>query len=117
MLIFISFLLATNMLVAQFFDFVYINVSAIYTILALIIFGAIALMFLQGTRRFSGVALIVTVLLYAAVELLAPYIVPIGWIISAIVAIVVTVNIKRPMLRMIRRQALPTWARVFLSIL
>lgn len=119
MLIFICFLLATKILVAQFFGFIYANTSAIYTLLALLIFVAVAMMFLQETRKYSGFALIITILLYAGIEILAPYTVAVAWIISATIAIVATVSIKKPMLRMVRRnrQTLPTWGRVLLSIL
>ena len=118
MIIFFFFFFAINVLMAQIFGFVYANTTAIYSLLALLIFGAIAMMFIQETRRYSGVALIIAILLYAAVEILAPYTVAIGWIISAIVAVIATVSIKRPMLRMVRRhrQTMPTWCRIILSI-
>ena len=119
MLIFIGILFATNMLVAQIFGFVYANTSAIYSLLALLIFAAIAMMFLQETRRYSGVALFLAVLLYATVGILAPYTWAIGWIVAAIIAIITTVLIKRPMLRMVRRNSghIPTWCRILLSII
>ena len=73
MLFFICFLLATNMLVAQLFGFIYANTSAIYTLLALLIFVAVAMMFLQETRKYSGIAFFIAVLLYASIGILAPF--------------------------------------------
>lgn len=118
MFIFIGILFVIKVLVTQLFGFIYANTHAIYSLLALLIFGAIALMFFQPSRKYSGVALIIAILLYSAVEILAPYTVAIGWIISAIVAAIATVSIKRPMLLMVRRhQTMPSWCKVILSIL
>ena len=118
MIIFATILLVANMLVAHFFGFVYANTAAIYSLLALLILAAVGMMFLQNTRKYSGFALIITILLYAGIEILAPYTVAIAWIISAIIAIVATVNIKKPMLRMVKHNSstMPTWCRILLSI-
>ena len=119
MLIFIGILIVANMLVTGLFTFIYANTAAIYSLLALLIFATLAMTFIQSTRRFAWVGFVMVILLYVAVDVLQPYTVSIAWIISAILAIVATVVVKRPMLRMVRRNRnnLPAWSRIVLSII
>lgn len=119
MLIFTGILIVANMLVTGLFTFIYANTAAIYSLLALLIFATLAMTFIQSTRRFAWVGFVMVILLYVAVDVLQPYTVSIAWIISAILAIVATVVVKRPMLRMVRRNRnnLPAWSRIVLSII
>lgn len=111
---FTLFVLVKNMTTA-FMANVFANQSAVYSILVIVMFLAIALTILHQTRRWGWVGFLIAAILYAAVEILAPYQNSVAIVIAAIVAIVIAVIVKRPMWRYARR--LKGWKRVVFTLI
>lgn len=99
---------------------VFANSEAMYSILAVGIFAAIALWFIPKTKGYALGIVGVLIVAYVAVEVLAPYASVLTIVIAAVASVVVLVQVKRPMLQYLHRgngRNLPTWARVCLTLL
>ena len=119
MFIFIIVFSLANVFIGNIFGFVFTNTSAIYNMLALAIFACIALTFIREARRIAWVGVILSIILYASVQVIAPHAVETAMMLSFIATLPVTIFAKRRMLHMIRRNRaiLPRWARVILTVL
>ena len=113
----ILFLIA-NSAITAFFSGVYSHTEDIYAILAIVIFLTIALTFVREARRYAWTGFILAVILYAAVGFLAPYIGTLALVLSITFAIIVTIAIKRPLWRAMRRQPrIPGWGRLLIRFI
>ena len=117
MLIFIVLFMVASYVTTSFLVTVFANTAAIYSILSIVLFGGIGLMFLKEARRIGTTIFLAAVLLMVAVQGLAPYKDILIKCVAAILAIVGLVLLKRPMLRFVRNDErsqnpfLPVWAR------
>lgn len=110
----------TNYVVGTILGGIFGNSAAMYTILTIGILAAIALWFVPNTKQYALGIAGVLIVAYVAVEVLAPYQVVLTALIAAALAVVVLVQVKRPMLRYLRNgngRNLPAWARVCLTLL
>ena len=99
---------------------VFSNSAALYSILAVGIFAAIALWFIPKTKGYAFGIAGVLIVAYVALQVLAPYASVLTTVVAVVAAVVVLVMVKRPMLRYLRNgngRNLPTWARVCLTLL
>lgn len=119
MFIFIIVFSFANAFIGNLFGFIFANPSAIYNMLALAIFACIALTFVREVRRIAWVGVILSIILYASVQVIAPHAVETAMMLSFIATVPVTIFAKRRMLYIIRRNRamLPRWARVVLTVL
>lgn len=99
---------------------IFSNSEAMYMILVVGIFAAIALWFVPQTKGYAFGIAGVLIVAYVALQVLAPYASVLITVIAAIATVVVLVMVKRPMLRYLRNgngRNLPTWARICLTLL
>ena len=93
------------------------NAEAIYTILAIVLFMGVGLMFIQSMRGIGTTVFLIAIVLMVAVQALQPYYMFVARCAAVAIAIIGTVVFKRPMLRFVRNDerrsnpTLPTWAR------
>lgn len=112
-----------NLAITSFFNGIYSHTEDIFTILAIVIFLALAMTFLRSTRNYAWIGFIMAIILYAAIDLLAPYIGTLTFVLSLIIAITITLAIKRPMWRAMRREAnrqpprIPAWGRLLIQLI
>ena len=104
MVIFLTLFAVANILVTNFFAFIYVNVEAIYTIVVLLIFAAIGMMFISQLRKYSVGCFLLTVLVLCGIEILAPYIGIVTIILSVVFSLIMTFIIKRRIVRYMRRR-------------
>lgn len=83
-----------------------VSSSAVYSILAVCIFIAVALMFLPSARRWGTIGLVAIILCFVAYDVIASYPIEVVRLITFVVSIVVTFFIKRAMWRFVRVDAL-----------
>lgn len=126
MIIFLASFAAAVAVISSVVAFVVASAHAIYSMCALLIFGFVAIALgTHNNRAWSWMFL--AVLVMVGVETLAPYSNAVSNILAALVAVIATVSIKRPMLAYIRRDRvrpvnlggprLAPWMRIVLTIL
>lgn len=117
MAIFIILFMVAGYVTTTFLSTVMNNAEAIYTILAIVLFMGVGLMFIQSMRGIGTTVLLTAVVLMVAVQALQPYYMFVARAAAVAVAMLGTVTFKRPMLRFVRnderrsKPTLPTWAR------
>lgn len=104
----------------------FVSSEGFLSLMALLTFAFVALA-IAGHQRWAWTGAILSIILAAAIEVLAPHesmLVVLG---AIAVAVIVTVMIKRPMLRYLRRDAarpasaggprIPNWMRIVLTLI
>lgn len=117
MLIFVLFFLMAFQPVTSAFGAVFGSVSAIQTICTLLIFAFIALA-VGAKWKLGWVCMFISVIAMVAVEMLAPYESAVEIIVAALLALIITVQVKSILNDLARRRkGLPSWARKLIAII
>ncbi|MBQ6991849.1 MAG: hypothetical protein IJN50_02900 [Clostridia bacterium] len=101
------------------------NSVAIYTLLALLIFGGLAMTLIPGSgnrpspfRRWGWLCFVAAVLGYVAVSVLAPFTQTVSIVLAILVAVVVLVISKRAIFRWLHNHGeIPSWATWILRLI
>lgn len=90
-------------------SFVYgliVSSAAVYSILAVCIFIAVALMFLPNARHWGTIGLVATILCFVAYDVIAAHPIEVVRLITFVVSFVVTFFIKRAMWNFVHMDAI-----------
>ena len=95
------------------------NTEALYSLLAVLIFLALALTVLKQTRRYAWTMFAIAIILYASIEILGPYGKTIATWMAIAIAIVATLLIKRPIWKWVSKkgEGLPLAVRICLRVI
>jgi len=94
MITFIILFIASSYVAASFLAVVFMNTAAIYSILAIIMFMSLGLLFIQKARQWAWFFFAISIVLMVAVQALAPYQAILTNVVAIILAILGTVAIK-----------------------
>lgn len=117
MLIFVCFFLMVFRPIASVFGAVFGSTDAIQTMCVLLIFAFIALAI--GVKwKLGWVCMFISIVVMTAVEVLAPYESAVEIVVTAALALIITIQVKSAINDLVRRaKCFPCWARRLIAII
>lgn len=112
----ISFYAGLTFLTQPLFIAMAMNASPIRTILAVVIFCGVALMFMHQTRTIGTITLVASIIVYVATITLLPYYEVLATVSAIALAVAILVIVKRWTIPAIRRAHIPGVAKVLLYL-